>query len=85
MIVLDLPARMTCVEKDCAATQPVKLFLNTMGCLQFRPEDDTWQVLAKAGEVAPYMCRCPVHRQRITHEAKLQVGPSGPRVKVAEH
>ena len=85
MIQLDIPARMTCVEKDCEKTAPVRLLLNTMGCIQFQPVEEGWQVLSKHGQVAPYVCRCPAHHQRITHEASLQLGPAGPRLKVSEH
>lgn len=70
MILIDLPARMVCIEKGCGATEPVEVCLMRMGTFLFRPRTDAgkkWQVmLDQANPTAAFMCRCPEHATKLT-------------------
>ena len=70
MIIIDLPARMVCIEKDCKATESVELCLLGMGTLGFRPATDEgkkWQLITQQGNpAAPLLARCPTHSSRLT-------------------
>lgn len=83
MVVVDLPARMVCVEEGCPAQEPVSIALLGTGGFAFKPTaaGKEWQVTL-SGPLSALACRCPEHKKRVV-ELKTQIGPAGPRL-VAE-
>lgn len=83
MLLVDLPARMTCDIDGCTETQPAELALTAAGTFIFRVKDTAWQVtVAKNAPMAPFGSRCPAHRQRLVEappELIRQIGPRGPQ------
>ena len=81
MILVDLPARMVCIEEGCTKSQPGSLCLNTAGGFGFKPSEDGWQVLTNPQQMGgPFLCRCPEHKKAVI-DTRLQVGPAGLRAR----
>lgn len=76
MIIIDLPARMVCIEKDCKAEEPVELCLLGMGTMGFRPATDEgkkWQLISQTNNpAAPLLTRCPEHASKLTTPTSSQ-------------
>ena len=69
MIVVDLPAHLECVEKNCEARLSIKLGLSAGGTyLPRAPVGHGWQMeVIMTGAI---LCRCPKH-----HSVIEKVGP----------
>lgn len=79
MILVDLPARMTCEQDGCARSCSVQLALLGTGTFAFIPAEKDWQVMLPPKDPgSAFRTRCREHSTR------LQVGPAGPRIVPAE-
>lgn len=73
MIVVDLPARMECVEEDCTAGLGVALVLTAGGTLVGQlPNGHGWQLAVLPNGVL--QCRCPRHHAVIEDTKPRLVG-----------
>lgn len=74
-IIVQLPSRMDCNEKDCKESVPVRLCLLGSGGFGFQPARATegeWQILAPMGGAGAFETRCPTHHREVKKPPIIQ-------------